>query len=107
MISRSCETCRGGTIQTEHEFVETRLLKVPTIFASGEHTFSVGGTSVAMASGVEWTMPRAGLKCEFGIDCLFELSNTIEGELSEDVDTGLLGDLINLIKAIAEWFRES
>ena len=107
MISRSCETCRGGTIQTMHEFVSTRMLKVPTIYARGEHTFSVGDAAVAMTSGVEWTMPPAGFRCEVGVDCLIELHSTIEAELSEDVDTRLLGDLIRLIAAIARWLDES
>ena len=107
MIERSCETCRGGTIQTYRAFVETRLLKVPTIYARGEHAFSVGGAPVAIASGVEWTMPPAGVCKSAGVGCLIELHGTIEAELSEDVDTGLLGDLIGLITAIARWLDES
>ena len=41
-------------------------------------------------------------QCEFDVDCVIELHTTIEEELSEDVDTGLLG---HLIEAIAVWFN--
>ena len=101
---RSCETCRGGTIQTMYDFVETRLLKVPTIFASGEHLFNVGVAPVALPSEVEWKMPVATSNCSGGFDCFLDLQGTIEEELSEDVDTGILGFLIRLITEIADWF---
>ena len=43
-------------------------------------------------------------QCELDVDCVIELHTTIEEELSEDVDTGLLGDLVNVASRIAEWF---
>ena len=46
-------------------------------------------------------MPPATINCEVGPSCIFDLSGTIERELSEDMDTGLLGDLVNLFAAIA------
>ena len=97
---------QGGTIQTYRDFASTRLLKVPTIYARGEHTFSVGDAPVEIDSGVEWKMPPATINCEVGPSCIVDLSDTIERELSEDIDTGLLGDLVNLIAAIHKWFDE-
>ena len=47
-------------IQTEHEIVDTKFLKVPTIYALGEHTFSAGGAPVPITSRSEWRMPVYG-----------------------------------------------
>ncbi len=105
-ISRSCEMCRGGTIQTVHKIVETRVLKVPTIYAVGEHTFSVGDASVALASRVEFEMKRARFDCETPQQCLIEQELTFEEELSEDIDTGLYGDLVTLIGTIIEFLED-
>ena len=101
-VSRSCDTCRGGTIQTAHDFVNTRLLKVPTIFARGEHTFVVGDNPVALASRVDWTMPIPVAECDplNTQECALDAQETIENELSEDIDTGLFGNLANLIGSI-------
>ena len=65
------------------------------------------GARVALPSEAEWTMPVATNNCSGGFDCFIDLQGTIEKELSEDVNTGPLGDLINLIAEIAEWFDES
>ena len=105
-ISHSCETCRGGTIQTAHVFVGTRMLKIPTIYARGEHTFSAGGAPVAIASRVEWTMPMMVVPCDGPVECGVLREGAIEREMGEDVDTGLIGDLIGLIAGIAEFLDE-
>ena len=108
---KMCETCRGGPNQSQEGpgqppgiLVETRLLKIPTIFARGNHTFVVDGASVSLPSAVDWMMPIATNNCYGGFDCFMDLQGTIEDELSEDVDTGLLGVLINVITEIVEWF---
>ena len=105
-ISRSCETCRGGMIQTEHEIVDTKFLKVPTIYALGEHTFSAGGAPVPITSRSEWRMPVMGIYCSGAEECLIALVSTINSELSEDIDTGLLGDSIDFIAGLAEFLDE-
>ncbi len=99
-----CETCRGGTIQSYQGIVITNFIKTPTIYAIGENTFTVEDAPVPLRSEVEWKMPVAGLICKSGFDCLVQLISTIEQELSEDIDTRLLGDLI---KQIAVWFNET
>ena len=108
---KMCETCRGGPNQSQEGpgqppgvFVETRLLKIPTIYARGNHTFLMDGASSSLPSAVDWMMPVATNNCYGGFDCFMDLQGTIEDELSEDVDTGLLGGLINVITEIAEWF---
>ena len=49
-------------------------------------------------------MPVAINNCSSGFDCFLDLQGTIEEELSEDVDTGILRLLIRLITEIADWF---
>ena len=112
-ISRSCETCRGGTIQTEGDVLHTRVLKIPTIYARGKHTFRVGGAPILLMTEVKWTMPRqVFVDCVRDgraslIACREEEYRTIENELSEDIDTGPLGDLLDLASTIYEFFNPS
>ena len=51
-------------------------------------------------------MSVMGIYCSGGEECLIALASTINSELSEDIDTGLIGDLIGLITGIAEWYQE-
>ena len=106
MISRSCTNCRGGTIQTVREDISRRLLKIPTIHARGEHTFNAGSASVALTPQLELKLRRIAPDCNFNISCLAALAGAAEAEISEDVDTGLIGDLIGLIAGIAEYLDE-
>ena len=53
-------------------------------------------------------MPPMGFKCADPDECVVsqvDVADVIEEELSEDVDTGLLGDLVNLFAAIAKFLR--
>ena len=84
------------------EDISRRLLKFPTIYARGEHTFSDGGVPVEMMSGGETKMPIMIPLCFTGLTCGRVINQTIEAELSEDIDTGSLGDAIALITGIAE-----
>ena len=110
-----CETCRGGTIQTEGDMLFTRALKIPTIYARGEHTFSVEGSTITLMTDAQWTMLRQVFVDCLGLNptpsaqiaCLEQEANTIEDELSEDIDTGLLGDLFDLASKIYEFFNPS
>ena len=104
--SLSCNTCSGGTIQTAYGIFSTRLFKLPTLYARGEHAFNSGGVTVTLTSRAKWTMPAWGISCAIGLGCLLQRELLIEQELSEDVDTGLIGDLIGLIETIARWFEE-
>ena len=105
-VSWSCDTCRGGSFQTEFTLVLDRLLKIPTIFAVGEHAFSVGGATVELTSQGEMKLPGMFPQCLTFITCGPVVNLIIENELSEDVDTGLLGDAIGLIAGIAAFFLD-
>ena len=89
-----------------HEDISRRLLKIPTIFAVGEHAFSVGGATVELTSQAEMKLPGMFPQCQTFITCGPVVNLIIENELSEDVDTGLLGDAIGLIAGIAAFFLD-
>ena len=88
------------------EDISRRLLKIPTIHARGEHTFNAGSASVALTPQLELKLRRIAPDCNFNIFCLAALAGAAEAEISEDVDTGLIGDLIGLIAGIAEYLDE-
>ena len=66
----------------------------------GGHTFRLGGSHVTIESGVKWTLP--GLRVQYIPDYLATCTENqfaaFQNELEEDVDTGLLDDVVKVIR---------
>ena len=117
---KSCNACKGGTIQTEQApngtkggyiLVEAAYFREPALYAYGSHTFNEG-PPVTLTTSAEWIGPSpdvpeacktqnpdlgAGGLCALGFAARFE------SELAQDIDTGIYG---NVIQIIANYFAQ-
>ena len=106
----TCDLCRGGTIQTQgHLMVTLKYLKSPALYAYGTHTFA-DGTTVRLRSSAIWktrgaVSPSICKPNKEGnipiVACKAAFYGALHDELSEDIDTGLIGSIIDTVTG---WF---
>lgn len=83
---RACQDCRGGTIQTDFEFIDQKVIKYSIIHLYGKHTFTVGNWSETVFTNAKWRVLSAIPDENADIsNIIVQIGIELVDEFSEDV----------------------